>query len=217
MKEVIIVGTGAVAAELTSYIEDNNLINTEKVNLIGYLEYDHNIDLYYKKYQLVKPILGDLNNFTSKNNQEFLIGVSDVNFKKTIIDKLTSKNAIISNFIHHSAIIANTSQIGKGNIIYPHCIIGPNAIVGNYNTITSYSFISHDCVVGNNNFLSTAGLSGRVEIGDNNFFGIRSTVIPSVKIGNNNTIQAGMTIDKNINNDSTIFYRFKEQITTISK
>ena len=42
MKEVIIVGTGAVAAELTSYIEDNNLINTEKVNLIGYLEYDHN-------------------------------------------------------------------------------------------------------------------------------------------------------------------------------
>jgi acetyltransferase-like isoleucine patch superfamily enzyme len=217
MKNIIIIGTGAVAAELTSYIEDNNLICSEKINLVGYLEYDYNIELYYKKYELTKPILGNIDDFVPEDGQEFLIGFANINFKKIIIDKLVSKKAIISNFIHHSAIVANTSKIGKGNIIYPHCIIGPKAIIGDYNNITSYSFISHDCILGNNNFLSTAGLAGRVEVGDNNFFGIRSTVIPSIKIGNNNTIQAGMVIDKNINDDSTVFYRFKEQITAIYK
>ena len=217
MKNIIIVGTGAVAAELTSYIEDNNLICSEKINLIGYLEYDYNIESYYKKYKLTKPVLGNIDDFTPKNEQEFLIGFANINFKKIIIDKLLFKKATISNFIHHSAIVANTSEIGKGNVIYPHCIIGPKVTIGDYNTITSYSFISHDCILGNNNFLSTAGLAGRVEVGNNNFFGIRSTVIPSIKIGSNNTIQAGMVIDKNVNNDSTIFYRFKEQITAIHK
>jgi len=217
MKNIIIVGTGAVAAELTSYIEDNNLICSEKINLIGYLEYDYNIESYYKKYKLTKPVLSNIDDFTPKNEQEFLIGLANINFKKIIIDKLLFKKATVSNFIHHSAIVANTSEIGKGNVIYPHCIIGPKVTIGDYNTITSYSFISHDCILGDNNFLSTAGLAGRVEIGNNNFFGIRSTVIPSIKIGSNNTIQAGMVIDKNVNDDSTIFYRFKEQITAIHK
>ena len=217
MKNIIIVGTGAVAAELTSYIEDNNLIYSKKINLIGYLEYDYNIESYYKKYKLTKPVLGNIDDFTPENEQEFLIGFANINFKKIIIDKLLFKKATVSNFIHHSAIVANTSEIGKGNVIYPHCIVGPKVTIGDYNTITSYSFISHDCILGNNNFLSTAGLAGRVEVGNNNFFGIRSTVIPSIKIGSNNTIQAGMVIDKNVNNDSTIFYRFKEQITAIHK
>jgi acetyltransferase-like isoleucine patch superfamily enzyme len=78
-------------------------------------------------------------------------------------------------------------------------------------------FISHDCKIGNGNFFSTAGIAGRIEIGDNNFFGIRSTVIPHVSIGNNNIIQAGMVVDKSIKDNSTIFYRYKEQIIAIPK
>ena len=216
MRDVIIVGTGAVAAELTSYINHTNSVSSEKINLIGYLEYDYNIEPYYKKYGLSKPVLGDIDNFKPEPNQQFLIGFANIGFKKIIIDKLLSKNAIIGNFVHFTSIIDSSVNIGIGNIIYPHCIIGPKAIIGNYNMITSYSFISHDCTLGDNNFLSTAGLAGRVTIGNDNFFGIRSTVIPSIKIGNNNTIQAGMIINKNLNDNNTVFYRYKEEITIIN-
>lgn len=217
MRNVIIIGTGAASAELTSYIEDNNLVCDEKINLLGYLEYNHNIESYYKNYKFSKPILNDIDNFTPEYNQEFLIGTTNLNFKKTVIEKLTAKKATIGNFIHHSVIVSDTAQIGKGNIIYPYCIIGPNTTIGNYNTVTSYSFISHDCVLGDNNFLSTAGLAGRVIIGDNNFFGIRSTVIPSIKIGNDNVIQAGMVVNKNLTNNNTIFYKYKEEILIVNK
>ena len=44
MKKIVIIGTGAVAAELTSYIEDNNKhTNSEsQIELLGYIDYDYN-------------------------------------------------------------------------------------------------------------------------------------------------------------------------------
>jgi len=96
-------------------------------------------------------------------------------------------------------------------------MIVANTEIGNHNLITSYSFISHDCKIGNGNFFSTAGLAGRITIGDNNFFGIRSTVIPHVSIGSSNVVQAGMIVDKSVKDNTTIFYRYKEQILAIPK
>ena len=219
LKKIVIVGTGAVAAELTSYIEDNNknFQSDIQIDLLGYIDYDYNLEKYWKKNQLKKPILGDIDNYNFKNDVEVLIGISDINFRNGIIIKLESKGICFFQFIHHSVIIPDTFSIGKGNIIYPFCIIGPNTKIGDFNLITSYSFISHDCVIGNGNFLSSSGIAGRVSIGDNNFFGIRSTVLPNIIIGNHNIIQAGMFVDKNISKDSIIYYRYKEQVLTILK
>lgn len=218
MKNIIIIGTGAVAAELTSYIEDQNkeAKKDDTFNILGYIDYDYNIDKYWKKYNLKAPVLCDIDAYIP-SEEAVLIGISDITFRNTIIEKLISKNARFINFIHKSVIIPDQVDLGFGNIIYPFCIIGPNTKIGNFNMVTSYSFISHDCVIGNGNFLSTAGIAGRVIIGDNNFFGIRATVIPHVEIGNNNTIQAGMIVDKLIKDDTTIFYRFKEQVLAIPK
>ena len=219
MKNIIIIGTGAVAAELTSYIEDNNtkIELNNRINLLGYIEYENNIEKYWKKYKLKAPVICDIDSYIPAVNDEVLIGISDIQFRNTMIDKLLIKNVKIASFIHNTVIIPETVQLGIGNIIYPFCIIGPNTLIGNFNMITSYSFISHDCNIGQGNFLSTAGIAGRIKIGDNNFFGIRSTVLPHITIGNNNVIQAGMIVDKSIKDDSTIFYRYKEQVLAIPK
>ncbi len=219
MRKIVIIGTGAVAAELTSYIEDNNKhTNSEsQIDLLGYIDYEYNIEKYWQKYQLQKPVLGDVDNFNFKNEIEVLIGISDIKFRNEIISKLETKGVTFCQFIHYSVIIPETIELGKGNIIYPFCIIGPNSKIGDFNMITSYSFISHDCVVGNGNFFSTAGIAGRVSVGDCNFFGIRSTVIPHISIGNRNMIQAGMMVDKSIKDETTVFYRYKESIIAIPK
>ena len=219
MKKIIIIGTGAVAAELSSYIDDNNKFsnNESQIDLLGYIEYDYNVEKYWKKYQLKKPILGDIDNYNFGNDVEVLIGISDIKFRNELIVMLEEKGICFFQFIHHSVIIPDTFDIGKGNVVYPFCIFGPNTKIGDFNMITSYSCISHDSVIGNGNFLSTAVIAGRVSIGDNNFFGIRSTVIPHVSIGNQNIIQAGMIVDKSIKDDTTIFYRYKEKIIAIPK
>lgn len=219
MKNMIILGSGAVAAELTFYIEDNNnnVEDKDKINIKGYIEYDYNLEKFYNKYNFEAPVLGDIDSYVPNPDEEVLIGVSDIGFRKKMIDVLLKKDARIGNFIHHSVLIPKSIKIGVGIIVYPFCIIEQYAVLGDYNIITSYSFISHDCIIGNNNFFSTAGIAGTVTIGDNNYFGIRSTVIPHVKIGNNNIIQAGMVVDKSIEDDTTVFYRYKEQVLAIPK
>ena len=219
MKDIIIIGTGAVAAELTSYIEDNNraFSNKNKVNIVGYIDYKDNIEKYWRKYKFSVPVICDIDEYSPIKDEQVIIGVSNIKFRNKLIKKLKYKKATFASFIHHSTIIPKSARIGVGNIIYPNCIIGPNTTLGDFNIITSYSFISHDCMIGNGNFFSTAGIAGRVTILDNNFFGIRSTVIPSIEIGSNNIIQAGMVVDKNINDNTTIFYRFREKIIAIPK
>jgi acetyltransferase-like isoleucine patch superfamily enzyme len=201
MRKIVIIGTGAVAAELTSYIEDNNKHTQPKsqIDLLGYIDYECNIGKYWKKYQLQMPVLNDIDNFHFENDIEVLIGISDIKFRNDIIAKLETKGVNFCQFIHHSVIIPETIELGKGNIIYPFCIIGPNTKIGNFNMITSYGCISHDCKIGNGNMFSTTIIAGRITI------------------GNKNVIQAGMMVDKSIKDDSTVFYRYKESIIAIPK
>ena len=62
MKNIIIIGTGAVAEELTFFILDNNskVKEDQKINILGYIEYDYNIENYYNKYNFNAPVLSDV-------------------------------------------------------------------------------------------------------------------------------------------------------------
>ena len=73
MKNIIIVGTGAIASELTMYIKD-----IKDIQLKGYLEYDYNVNKYYNSYHYEMPVLGDVDTYIPIANDFFLIGVSDV-------------------------------------------------------------------------------------------------------------------------------------------
>ena len=175
----------------------------------------------YKKnaenYMFSSGYLGKINDWSFSNEYYYIFGFANLKVRAVLINKLDLISINWLTIIHPTVQISKSAIIEKGTIIYPNCVIGPNVKIGRFNLITSFSFISHDCIVGENNFLSTSGFSGNVSVGDNNFFGIRSTVLPSVIIGSDNTIQAGMTIDKNISDNETIYYRFKEKVSFIKQ
>ena len=219
MKNMIILGTGGLAAELVFYINDNNakVGDDEKINVIGFIDYDYNIEKYWQRYNFEAPVLCDIDSYVPKEDEEVLIGIANVQFRNKMIDILLKKKAKIGSFIHHTVIISKLHNMGVGNIVFPYCAIEPHNVIGDFNILTSYSFISHDCEVGNGNFFSKAGIAGHVKIGDNNYFGIGSVITPHTELGNNNLIQAGMTVDKNVKDDTTVFYRFKEKVMAIPK
>jgi sugar O-acyltransferase (sialic acid O-acetyltransferase NeuD family) len=219
MKPIIFIGSGAVASEVISYLEDirtNNPI--AKFEIYGFLNdsYD-DFKLKSQKYDFEGNFLGSVSQYSFSDKYSYIFGFSSPEYREKIVEKLDLKNLDFPNIVHPSVVISKSAKLGKGNVIYPNSVIGPNVEIGNFNLVTSYSFISHDCEIGDYNFLSTAGLAGNVFIGNSNFFGIRSTVIPSITIGNHNLIQAGMVVDKNITDNETIFYRYKEKITVIRK
>ena len=216
MKKVIILGAGGAGSELTFYIEDHNskVGPDDQIEIVGYID-DSKESWENHKYNA--PLLCNIDSYEPDKDEEVLIAVMNIECRKKMIDTMLRKNAKIGSFIHHCVIKPENMEIGVGNIIFPFSILEKNAIIGNYNFLTTYCFISHDCIVGDNNFFSVSGIAGSVKVGDNNYFGIRSTVIPGVEIGNNNVIQAGMTVYKDVKDDTTVFYRFKEKVLAIPK
>ncbi len=217
MKPIIFIGSGAVASEVISYLEDiENQNPNATFEIYGFLnDSEEDFNIKSEKYGLNGKFLGSINDHQFSENYSYIFGFASPEGRERVIMNLNLDTLDFPNIIHPSVVISKSAKLGKGNVIYPNSVIGPNCKIGNFNLVTSYSFVSHDCVIGDFNFLSTAGLAGNVTIGDKNFFGIRSTVIPSVSIGINNTIQAGMVIDKNVSDNETIFYRFKEKMTII--
>ena len=212
MTEIIIVGTGGLAADITAFFEGTSSVHYKDLSIKGYIDYDYNIDKYWKRYNYSKPVLSDIDNYRITEEEYFVIGIADNEFRKIMINRIAEKGGKFISLIHPTVLLSLDSVIGTGNIIGPHCNIGPNSQIGDFNIILAQSMISHDCIVGNNNFFASSLLSGHVKVGNDNFFGARSTVIPRISLGSRNKIQAGMLIHSDVTDDSVVFYRFKEKI-----
>lgn len=217
MTEIIFIGSGAVSAEISSYITDINRVAGATIYQVkGYLDdAEESYNTNAKKYLFNAPYLGTIKDYTFSADEHYAFGLASIAVRRMFIDRLADAQLEFPNIIHPSAIIADSAVLGKGNVIYPNSVVGPGVVIGDHNLITSYSFVSHDCCIGENNFLSTAGLAGNVIMGNDNFMGIRATIIPSISIGSGNTIQAGMVVSNNVSDNETVFFKYKEKISII--
>lgn len=148
----------------------------------------------------------------------YIMGIANLTYRKAIIEKFVEGGANFTTFIHPTATISPSAEIGQGVVVALHANIGPNVKVGDFSLINSRSSIGHDAIIGKFNFISpNVCFSGFTSIGEENLFGINSATIPGITVGDRNKIMAGMTLDKSIGNDEIVFYRFKERIIAVSK
>lgn len=215
MKDIIIFGTGAVAAEITSQLEDSDWGREAGFRIKGYVASDDAGMTHWKEYKYRSPYLGNFFNYQIKKEDYFVLALGNYKVKRQVVEEIRKKGGKFVTLIHPTAIVARTAVIGEGNILDPFTIIGPNVKLGDFNLLTSQSIISHDSIVGDYNFFATSLLCGYNRIGDDNYFGIRATTLPEIAVGNRNIIQAGMIVDKNVVDDATVFYRFKEKIMAV--
>ena len=216
MKDIIIIGAGGHGAELDEFIRYSNTHQeAPKVNLIGYLDDQKES---YDRYKLSAPFLGKIKEHKVRKNCEYLIGIADLKYRRKIVESFINQGAVFTGYIHPESFVSESADIGIGVVVAYHCNIGPNTKIGDFTMINARASIAHDTQVGDFNFIGpNVCLSGFTEVGDENLFGINSATIPQIKIGNRNKISAGMTLDKNIADDSTVFYRIKERVMAIPK
>ena len=215
MTDIIIIGAGGHGAELDEYIRYNNKAGNNNLHVIGFL--DDN-PLNYEAYKLSAPLLGGVRDHQIRKDCAYLIGIANLKYRKFFVDKFLSEGAKFVSFVHHNAYVSESAKLGQGVIICPNANIGPNVSIGDFSLINSRCSLGHDTKVGKFNFISpNVCFSGFTEVGDENLFGINSATIPGIKIGNKNKIAAGMVLDRNIDDDSVVFYRHKERVIAIPK
>ena len=85
MRNVIILGTGGCASEVTFYIEDHNskVPQGKRLNIIGYIEYADQLKDYYEKYNFKAPVLCDIDEYQPKpDREEVIIAVMNIELNR---------------------------------------------------------------------------------------------------------------------------------------
>ena len=202
---IIIIGTGGAVSEMMSIFE--------RFPIKGFLEYPENIEKYYKRYDNLQccPILGTIDDYVPQPMDEFVIGMTNIDFRQKVVEKMKAKGARFPNIIHPSSIVQSEIK-GEGNIVGAWSLIGANVSLGDFNYLTPWCDIGHDCTVGNHNIFSATIVCGHCTIGDRNFFGIRSTVVPHITIGDDSAVHAGVTVDENIGSNQLMTCNKRDRV-----
>ena len=218
MNKIIIVGAGGHAAELVDYLVYINQVaksQAEQFDIIGLID---DSEANYHSYNYDYPYLGTIQNHKVIADAGYVMGIANMKYRRTIIEKLLANNAHFQTLIHPTSLISPSAIIGKGCVISHNVSIGPKAILENFNLINSRCTIGHDSKIGSYNFLSPQVVTGGLAVvGDENFLGTNAVVLPAITLGNNNIVAAGMIVDKKVADTTTVFHRFKEKVMIISK
>lgn len=212
MKNIIIIGCGAHASEIVDYIDYINKQSITKIfNIVGLIDNETN---HYNHYAYKYDFLGSISDHVVIPEVNYVMGIGNLLIRTKVLHEFKAKKARFIGIIHPTALISDSAEIGEGTIISHNVSVGPKAKIGAFNVINSRCTIGHDTIIGGNNFLSPqVVLGGYSKVGENNFLGTNSCVLPEVEIENNNKIMAGMTITSKVNNDETVFFRYKEKLT----
>lgn len=110
------------------------------------------------------------------------------------------------NFIHPSAIVTRSVEMGYGNSVLANVVINSNSKLGNNNTFNVGTLIGHDTILGNNNFFAAQVCVGsNIKIGNGNFVGLNSGIRNFLKIGNYNIVGMQSNVTKDISNNKVLY------------
>ncbi len=216
MTKVILIGAGGHAAEIDEYIRyAQRSSGNQELEVAGFLDDDPEA---YSRYRFSGPFLGSIKAHEIRRDCRYIIGIANIRYRRPIIERFLEAGGRFLTFIHPAAYVSESAQIGAGVVIAPSVNVGPNVKIGDFTLLNARASMGHDTSVGRYNFISpNVCFSGFTSVGEDNLFGINSATIPGIKVGDRNKVAAGMTLDKNIGDDSVVFYRYKERVIAVPK
>lgn len=107
---------------------------------------------------------------------EIMVAVGDSKQRYDIVQKLPKETKYFT-FIHPTALIMNTVEIGEGSFIGAYSILTTNIRLGKHTILNRGNQIGHDCTIGDYfSAMPGAIVSGNVTIYDCVYMGTNSTI-----------------------------------------
>ena len=105
-------------------------------------------------------IIPDVSHFSSAHYISS-IGYKDMMARKVAFETIKAmENILPINYLHPQSYIAETANIGIGNIIFPGVVIEDGVKIGNNNVIWSNCTLCHDSVIGDHCFIASSSVIG---------------------------------------------------------
>ena len=127
------------------------------------------------------------------------IGYRHRHFRKEMYLFLKKIQIPIVTYIHPSAHVEPSAQIGEGAIVLVDCAIDMHADIQENVFISSRCFISHDVSIKGHTYCApNVSLAGHTQVGEGCFLGISTTTVDGVYIGDYSQSAAGAVVTKQV-------------------
>jgi sugar O-acyltransferase (sialic acid O-acetyltransferase NeuD family) len=145
--------------------------------------------------ELPAPVLGTIRDYRPNQEESVLVALNDPETRKAISELILKKGGRLYTFIHNTAIVARTSRIGNGCVLFPFTCVGPNASLDAGVVLNYYASIGHDANAGAYTVLCPyATLNGNAKTGEGVFLGTHASINPGVSVGKWSKVSAGSAV-----------------------
>jgi UDP-3-O-[3-hydroxymyristoyl] glucosamine N-acyltransferase len=204
---LIFIGSN-LSQETINLIGDINLVTTNKIKILGFLENKNH--KYLKQTKKLLKYLGPALEWKKFKNSKFIFTYGkfmDRFLRDNLIKKLNIPKKRLANIIHPSVKIGKNVKIGYGNLIKENIIIRDNIVIDNHCVINPFSFIDSETIIKNNVFFSSFTQIGhRIKIEKNIFCGIRITILNNLKIAQGTRINAHSLCTQSIKKKNSVVF-----------
>ncbi len=184
MRNIVIIGAGDLGKEVVWLIEDINKVKPTYV-ILGFLDDDKAKEGGEFYGYRVLGSTSELECISAKTPTSAVIAIQDGSIRRKMVEAhkgFTSWETII----HPTAVIASTSPMGKGSVVFPHVTVSVDTKLGDFELLYINSTVCNDCTLGDYvSIMTGASVSERVVIGNECFLRAGCTVYPHIVLGDN--------------------------------
>jgi sugar O-acyltransferase (sialic acid O-acetyltransferase NeuD family) len=195
MKRILIIGTGGLAREFTSW-------SSEYFQITGYSSTNHT---EHSQFNLPGTFYAGDVTPDSLGTDLAVLAIGSPSVKVRIYDKFSKLGFKFPSFIHPSSIVSDLADISEGVIISPNCVISPNVSLEKLAYVNFCCGIGHDAIVGSFAQINPGvQLGGFSKIGECVLVGSGATVLQGVSVGDGATIGSGSVVFSNVSELATV-------------
>jgi len=200
MKELMIVGQGGLAKEVTWLAEECGY------KVAGFVIQETNNDAEENVNPKDKILVKD-NDWAKFIDLEFVVAIGSPSVRKKVVEKMSiNTQPKFATLIHPSVNYSKHTSFGEGSIICAGVCLTVDVILGKHCIINLNSTIGHDVKIGDFCTISPlVAISGNVVIGSGVEIGTGSSVKQGISIGERSMLGMGSCLTKNME-ESSLFY-----------
>lgn len=195
MKNIVIIGAGDLGKEIVWLIEDINKRQPTYL-ILGFLDDDEaktGTEFYGYKVLGGTEQLRELN---GKMPLSAVVAIQNGSVRKKIVEEHPEFTAW-ETIIHPTAVIASTSEVGLGSVVFPQVTVSVDSKLGTFGLYYIHSIICNDCNIGDYvSIMSGVSISEHAEIGDECFLASGACVYPHKKLGKHSEVAVEATVEK---------------------
>lgn len=208
MDKIIIIGGKGSAVVIAEQIYDNQ-VKIGDVEFLGFAFDDKSFGNEINGFPILAGTRNVYDIFGKYDDVKYIYALYRPDLIKERIVLRDSYNIPLdkwANFVHHSAFVAKSVQMGYGNVVLANSVLNSGVVLGNYNTIHSNVLIGHDTVIGNSTFITGhCAVGSNNKIGDGCFIGLNSSLNNYISIGNYVFVGMASNVIKTVPDDVMVY------------